>query len=132
MKKVFWVAALSCAATSALAEPVDLTCWGTVHQYTPTAAEASLASFAAQVDLGTSTIATSLGRYQMTETDGSSVTFIGSSSNGFVITGTLDRSSGQMNIRWLSEKEQAKFDQTGQAELGMSADLKCSKATPLF
>jgi hypothetical protein len=57
------------------------------------------------------------------------VTFSGATSNGF--TGTLDRGSGQMSIRSLSEREQAKFDESGEAELGMWADLKCS-ATQLF
>lgn len=132
MKQVFWIAALSCAASSALAEPVDLTCWGTVHQYIPIVREASLAQATAQVDLETFTVTTPLGHYHITETDESSVTFNGQSSNGYVVTGTLDRSSGQMSIRWLSKHAQAEFDQTGQAEIGMSADLKCSRGTRPF
>jgi hypothetical protein len=94
--------------------------------------EASLAQAAAQVDLETFTITTPLGHYHITETDESSVTFNGQSSNGYVITGMLDRSSGQMSIRWLSKHEQAEFDRTGQAEIGMSADLKCSRGTRPF
>jgi hypothetical protein len=133
VKQVFWIAAVSCVASSALAEPVDLTCSGTVHQYIlPMVREASLAQAAAQVDLETFTITTPLGHYHITETDDSSVTFTGQPSNGYVITGTLDRSSGRMNIRWLSEHALAEFDQKGQAEIGMSADLKCSRATRLF
>ena len=110
MKQVFWIAALSCAASSALAEPVNLTCSGTVHQYIlPTVREAFLAPAAAQVDLETFTITTPLGHYHITETDEILVTFTGQPSNGYVITGTLDRSSGRMNIRWLSEHEQAEL-----------------------
>jgi hypothetical protein len=115
-----------------VAAPVELSCGGTVHQYFPTVIDASLAPTATQVDLDRSSITTPLDRSRITDVDDSSISFAAGFANGYLVEGSLDRSSGKMNIRWLTAEEKVKLDHAGKAQMGMSADLKCAAATRLF
>ena len=131
MKLSVAVAAFLSAASSAAAAPIELTCNGTLHQYLPTVIHAAVSPTATQVDLETMRISTPFGRYGVTGVDKSSVSFNGTW-KGFLVAGSLDRTSGEMNMRWLSREEQTKLDRGEKAQMGMSADLKCSVASRLF
>lgn len=121
----------SAASSAAIAAPIELTCNGTLHQYLPTVVHAALSPTVAQVDLEAMRISTPFGRYGITSVDNSSVSFNGTW-KGFLVAGALDRTSGAMNMRWLSKEEQTKLDRGEKAQMGMSADLKCSVASRLF
>lgn len=132
MKLYIAVAAfLSAASSSAVAAPIELTCNGTLHEYLPTVIHAAVSPTPTQVDLETMRISTPFGRYGITSVDNSSVSFNGTW-KGFLVAGSLDRTSGEMNMRWLSREEQTKLDRGEKAQMGMSADLNCSVASRLF
>ena len=117
MKLSILVAALTGATSSAFAAPVNLTCHGALHQYLPTTENASIAPTATVVDLDRSSINTPVGRFRIVKIDDSNVFFDGAS-RGYLINGSLDRNSGQMNIRWLTQEEQGKLDRGLQAQMG--------------
>ncbi|KAH2819564.1 hypothetical protein KXV85_003516, partial [Aspergillus fumigatus] len=64
-------------------------------------------------------ISTPFGRYGITGVDKSSVSFNGTW-KGFLVAGSLDRTSGEMNMRWLSREEQTKLDRGEKAQMGIN------------
>lgn len=127
---VAMAAFVSATSGATVAAPVELLCNGTLHQYVPTVIHAAVSPTPTQVDLETMRISTPFGRYGIS-VDNSSVSFNGTW-KGFLVAGSLDRTSGEMNMRWLSKEEQTELNRGEKAQMGMSADLKCSVASRLF
>jgi hypothetical protein len=120
----------------ASAQTVNLACGGMMHHYPPEERiDSTVASTASSVDLTSKKVVTPIGEYRITGSSDGQISFGAPATANFdlVTTGTLDRTTGRMLIRWYRPEEYAKSQIVGQTvHMLRYAEFSCSTATRLF
>ena len=107
----------------------NLSCGGLMHFYPPEEPmDLNVPPGASSVDFPNNKIVTPMGEFRLSRIDEQQITFDApaTSSFNYVTRGTLDRSSGRMQIMWLRPEQDAKTRAVGQsAQMARYAEFIC-------
>ncbi|QHO72319.1 hypothetical protein ACH79_06450 [Bradyrhizobium sp. CCBAU 051011] len=125
-----WIAllALGCSApATAVAQPVLLTCTGTMFQFITERIEGTVAPTTATIDLDQRTVRVLGGTYDITDIRENDLVLSGKSSE-LVFFGTVDRTAGTISIMAMRPEERAKLNAGKSSQMSMHMNLTCGPA----
>jgi hypothetical protein len=126
----FAVALLGALIThAAQAQVISLACEGMVHQFAPERTSAKTYG-AAIVDIDRKVLTTPMGKFEIYQAGDTNISFGDHAS--LIVTGSLDRMTGRMNIYWRTVAENQKMIAGQKAQMMMQVEMTCVPNKPLF
>jgi hypothetical protein len=124
------------SAVTANAQPVNLSCAGTFKEFEPERLDASVPPTASSVDLQERILKVPLGPFSITSVNESSLTIESNLTaptlGPLIVTGWLDRTTGNFTAFWYRPEEKRKMDAGQTAHASMYLELGCSVSKRLF
>ncbi|MGY4466583.1 hypothetical protein ACVWWK_002265 [Bradyrhizobium sp. LB9.1b] len=128
LKRWIAVVVVWCGApAAAIAQPVMLTCTGTMVQFSPERIEGNVSPTSAALDLDQRTLRVFGGTYDITDIRETELVLSGKSAE-LVFFGTVDRTAGTIGIMAMRPEERAKLNSGKPSQMSMNMNLTCSPA----
>ena len=120
---------LAAFSSAVFGQAIDLVCSGTMNAKE---IRGTAGPGATRVDLERRHISTPVGNFEIIKIEETKIFFSDPQEKQLIVSGHLDRLSGQMTVTWFRPEEQAKMRAGLPAKIERLAELRCSAAKRLF
>ncbi|MGY4253635.1 hypothetical protein ACVI1L_000703 [Bradyrhizobium sp. USDA 4516] len=131
LKRLIAATVLGWAPSVSCAQPILLTCTGTLVQFAPQRIEGNVAPTSVTIDLEGKTARVLGGTYEITSIKENELVLSGSSSE-MMFFGTVDRTAGTISIMAMRPEERAKLNNGMSGKMSITINLNCTPAKKMF